>query len=114
MLNDGATQHEASTQLIELTRAILLQGKAGRVTLEITGTPATATAVKWSAEVRIKSPKVKPEETLLFVDTENGFQLTKQNTRQKELAFSEVKRPEREVREVDKAPVEIKQLAVNQ
>lgn len=104
-LDDGVLQNEASQKLIELLQHIALTQKPGKIILEITAAPAAKGALKFVGSVRTKVAPVEAEPTLLFVDQNNGYRLTKSNPAQAELKFRTLAKQD-EVRKVE-SPAQI-------
>lgn len=114
MLEEGEIQNDASRRLTSLVERVTQLGKAGKLILTLTVEPAgRGNAVNFDAELQVKEPKSPKNQTLLFVDPDKGYVLTKDNPKQKSFAFAEVPRPAAvEVKTVETTMGEIK-TAVN-
>ncbi len=100
-LEEGFQQEEASRQLNEVVQAVLNRGKAGKLSIVITVTPASrGVAVNFVTDITSKLPKAEVASTLMFVDSNNGYSLSKNNPSQRNLNFSEVPK------QVDETPKE--------
>lgn len=100
-LEGGDAQHRASELLSELTRAVSVLGKVGKLTITLTAAPVNrGRNVSFTVDMATKIPKAPSEETLFFVDTNKGFTLHKNDPQQKTLEFKEITGGVPEVQEV--------------
>lgn len=99
-LKEGAAQIEASQKLAELIQRVAETGKPGKLLLEIRVSQANrGLAANFSCNIQTRLPSLPLQETLLFVDTEQGLRLTRENPRQRNLNLTEVERPAVELKQ---------------
>lgn len=87
-LRAGKTQDELADGLSEVVAAVRETGKAGRITLTITVTPASkgdVSTVFLSDKVTVSAPEFDRPATLFFATPENNLQRQDPNQRNLEL-----------------------------
>lgn len=108
-IRGGGALTELSTKLAELVAAVRATGKAGKLRLEIAVTPASrgeAVCLMLDDDISLKLPRLEKASSIFFATDQNLLQ--RQDPRQKEFELREVNPAPQEIREV---PVMVDQAA---
>lgn len=88
----GYSTDEASSKLAELIKAVRATGRGGKLTFELSVSPASRGAVntlKLTGEVKAKMPKLPAPECIMFATDDNTLQKTDPNQTEMELRVAQ-------------------------